>query len=319
MTILTKRQRTRPTVAHWVLPLAAALLVGGCSGSTATPTPGTASPTTTTAPTTTPSPTTTLIGGQQVSLQDVADIEAAVRGYFDAFAKADLEGLKKYSTGELKVLAGWQDILMNGSAGPPALTPAATTVIDSLEIISVGGDTATAEIKGKMEETAFVYKAGAPEKLVRTDISGPVTVVRGTTWQVANFHRDGQPASGQIYTKVRGTTTLKGVTVKTLGVDLRPKQTVVMIAFNNKTALPGDVTNAVILDTRGKRLQGPAGYNDELLAIPPRSQASQGFLFMKGLSPNTRKFVLQFTLDLCNTNNFCSVHTSLDLPVQLLQ
>jgi len=110
-----------------------------------------------------------------------------------------------------------------------------------------------------------------------------------------------------------------GVTVKILGVDLRLKQTVVMLAFNNTTALAASVANAVILDTRGKRLKSPAGYNYELLAIPPRAKASQGILFLKGLPPSTRKLDVQFGLDLCNTNNFCSVHTTLNIPVQLLK
>jgi hypothetical protein len=316
---------TNGAVARWVSPFVAALLVGGCSGSTATSTPGaqsatTTTPVATTAEATTPSPTTTLIGGQQVSLRDVEDIEAAVRGYFEAFDTSDLTGLQKHSTGEVKVLAGWQGILMKESDAPPALQPMAAN-IDSLEIVSVDGNTATVEIKGDLVETTFVYSSKADnDELLTTDISGAVTVVRGTTWQVANFHRQGQWAGDQLYTKVRGQGTGKGVTVKILGVDLRPKGTVLIIGVDNTSSLAAGAINAVIVDTRGKRLLTVEGRNVEILQVAHRSKASKGLLFLKGLPTSARKFTFQIEFILCGNNRqACYVSTTLKFPVQLVQ
>jgi hypothetical protein len=102
-------------------------------------------------------PATTVIDGQQVSLKEVESIEGAVRKYFDAFLSADFKGLATHSTGELKVLAGWQRILNGESTGLGALKPAAATVED-LKVVSVTGDTATVEIKGQLDETASVIE-----------------------------------------------------------------------------------------------------------------------------------------------------------------
>jgi hypothetical protein len=260
-----------------------------------------------------------LLGGQEVSLQSVAAIEAAVRGYFDAFERSDTRGLQRNSTGELKILAGRQRSL-NAESGPRALEPAAAS-IDSLEIVSVEGDTATVEIKGQLDETVLVVTGNlANNKLVSTDISGAVTVVRGTTWQVADYHREGHRVSDQLYTKVRGQRTSQGVVVKVIGVDLRPKGTVVIIEVNNKTGLKAGAINPVIVDAAGKRLRTPEGRNVQVLDVARRSKTSQEFFFMKGLRANVRKFNFQITFILCRqTASVCALSTDLDIPVRLVR
>lgn len=299
-----------------ILPLVGALLLGACEGGTATPTPGAATSTTSAAAATSASPTTTLIGGQEASLRDVADSETAVRGYFDAFATSDLAGLGKYSAGEVRVLAGWQDFMTQQSG---ALTPVAATV-DSLEIVSVEADTATVKITGDLVESVTVFRGNNPsDQEVTTDLSGAVTVARGTTWQVSNFHRDGRWAGDQLFTKVRGKVVTKGVAVTVLGVDLRPKGTVVFIEVNNTTAKAASAINAMIVDAGGKQLLTTAGRDVEALNVPEGVKTSAGLFFLKGLPTTARKFTFRVTFVLCRNNSqVCSGEASVKIPVKLV-
>jgi hypothetical protein len=231
-------------------------------------------------------PATTVIDGQQVSLKEVESIEGAVRKYFDAFLSADFKGLATHSTGELKVLAGWQRILNGESTGLGALKPAAATVED-LKVVSVRGNTATVEIKGQLDETASVIEGNRGEdRLLSTSIDGAVRLVRGTTWQAVDFHRGGRWAREQVYIRVRGQRSGQGVVVKVVGVDLRPKGTVVMMELRNTTGLEAGAGGTVVRDASGKRLQIALGRD-----------------------------LVDVNL---GCNPVCKVGTSMDIPVRLL-
>ncbi len=258
-----------------------------------------------------------LIGGQEVSLRDVADIEGAVRGYFDAFGKSDLSGLGKHSAGEVHVLAGWQDFMTQQSN---ALTPVAATV-DSLEIVSVEADTATVKITGDLVESVTVFRGNnVSDQEVTTDISGAVTVARGRTWQVANFHRDARWAGDQLFTKVSGKVVTKGVAVTVLGVDLRPKGTVVVIEVNNNTAKAASAINAMIVDASGKQLLTSAGRDVEVLNVPEGVKTRAGLFFLKGLPTAARKFTFRVTFVLCRNNSqVCADEATVKIPVELVQ
>ena len=273
-----------------------------------------------TTPTSSPSPTATLIGGQQVSLEEVASIEGAVREYFDAFGGSDFKGLNTHSAGELKVLATWQRILNEGSsAGFGVLKPAAASV-DRLKVVSVKGNTATVEIKGQLDETVHVIDSGTGPsvKLLSTNINGAVTLLRGAAWQVVDFHRGGRWAREQIYTKVRGQQTSQGVTVKVVGVDLRPKGTVLMMEVKNTTGLKAGASGTVIRDASGKQLQIALGRNIVVVQVGRRSKATSGLFYTKSLPPSTKRF--NFLADvMLGCNPVCKVSTSLNIPVQLLR
>lgn len=265
------------------------------------------------------SPTATLIGGQQVSLEEVEDIKVAVRKYFDAFSGADFKGLETHSTGELKVLANWQRILNKGFQGLGFLKPAGAS-IDSMTVVSVEGDTATVEIKGQLDETVSIIDRTntVQDKLISTDISGAVALVRGTTWRVANFHRGGRWAGEQIYTRVRGQQTSQGVVVKIIGVDLRPKGTVLIMEVRNTTGLTAGASGPVLRDTSGKQQQIALDENMVVVEVGRRSKASSGLFYMKSLRPKTKKFNLLVDVNL-GCDPVCNVATSLNIPVQLLR
>jgi hypothetical protein len=269
------------------------------------------------ASTSTSVPATTVIAGQQVSLKEVESIEGAVRKYFDAFFSADFKGLATHSTGELKVLAGWQRILNGESTGLGALKPAAATVED-LKVVSVTGDAATVEIKGQLDETASVIEGNRGEdRLLSTSIDGAVKLVRGTTWQVADFHRGGRWARGQIYTKVRDQQSGQGVVVKVVGVDLRPKGTVVMMELRNTTGLEAGAGGTVVRDASGRRLQIALGRDLVVVQVKGRSKATTGLFYMSALRPTTRSFNYLVDVNL-GCNPVCTVGTSMDIPVWLL-
>jgi hypothetical protein len=262
-------------------------------------------------------PTATLIGGQQVSLQEVQSIEGAVRKYFDAFS-ADLKGLAAHSAGELKVLAGWQRILSGGSAGFGPLKPAAATIL-RLDVVSVKGNTATVEIKGQLDETAFVIRGNRGEdKPLSTNINGAVALVRGATWQVVDFHRGGRWAREQIFTKVRGQQTGQGVVVKVVGVDLRPKGTVLMMEVRNTTDLKAGASGTVIREASGKQLQIAQGRDTVVVEVGRRSKATTGLFYMNTLRPTTRRFNLLVNVNL-GCDPICKASTSLNIPVRLLR
>ena len=268
--------------------------------------------------TSSPAPTATLIGGQQVSLQEVEQIEGAVRAYFDAFDGSDFNGLRAHSVGELKVLASWQRILSERSGGLDALKPAAASV-DRLKVVSVKGNTATVEIKGQLDETAFVLDDSTGQtKLLSTNITGAVTLVRGAAWQVVDFHRGGRWARQQIYTKVRGQQTSQGVTVKVIGVDLRPKGTVLMLEVKNTTGLKAGAAGTVIRDASGKQLQIALGRDLVVVQVGRRSKATSGLFYMNTLRSNTTKFNFLADVNL-GCDPVCKVSTSLNIPVQLLR
>lgn len=267
-------------------------------------------------------PTTTTINGRQVNVKDVADVEAAVRGYFQAYESRGVNGLEDFSTGELKALASWQRILAGGQDAPPSLTVLSAT-IDSPKVTDLNGDTATVQITGKLDEIAPLFSTSTPKNTTTsTNISGAVTVVRTTRWQVADFHRGGQQATNQLFTQVQGQQASMGVTVKVIGVDLRPTGTVVVIDVNNTTALEVDLLNLAIKDTSGGRLRtpmgAPEGQNVEVLKVRPRSHGTQGLLYLAGLPANTRKFDLQIEL-LLGCTPTCVGTEQLRIPVQLVQ
>jgi hypothetical protein len=271
-------------------------------------------------PASTPStaPPATLIGGQQVSLEEVERIEATVRKYFDAFFSADFKGLAAHSTGELKVLAGWQRVLHGGSEGFGALSPAAASV-DDLEVVSVTGNTATVQIKGQLDETAGVITGNrGDEKLLSTNINGAVSLVRGATWQVADFHRGGRWAREQIYTRVRGQRAGQGVVVKVVGVDLRPKGTVLMLELRNTTGLKAGASGAVIRDPSGRRFYIAQGRDLVVVEVRGRSKATAGLFYLNTLRPTIRRFNIQVDVNL-GCNPVCKLSSSLDIPVQLLR
>jgi hypothetical protein len=266
-----------------------------------------------------PAPTATLIDGQQVSLQEVEKIKGAVRAYFDAFDGSDFNGLKAHSVGELKILASWQRILSTSSGGLDALKPAAASV-DRLKVVSVKGNTATVEIKGQLDETAFILDNSTGQtKLLSTNINGAVTLVRrAAAWQVVDFHRGGRWARQQIYTKVRGQQTSQGVTVKIIGVDLRPKGTVLMLEIKNTTGLKAGAAGTVIRDASGKQLQIALGRDLVAVQVGRRSKATSGLFYLNTLRPNTRKFNFLADVNL-GCDPVCKVTTSLNIPVQLLR
>jgi hypothetical protein len=255
-------------------------------------------------------------------VKDVADVEAAVRGYFQAYESRGANGLEDFSTGELKALAGWQRILAGGQDAPPSLTVLSAT-IDSLKVTDLNGDTATVQITGKLDETASLFSTSTPKNTTTsTNISGAVTVVRTTRWQVADFHRGGQWATNQLFTQVQGQRAGLGVTVKVIGVDLRPAGTVVVIDVKNTTALEAGLLNPAIRDTPGGRLRtptdAPEGQNVQVFQVGQRSHGNQGLLFLAGLPANTRKFDLQIKLHLGCTPT-CAGTEQLKIPVELVQ
>lgn len=264
-------------------------------------------------------PMVTLIGGRQVSLEEVENIKVAVRKYFDAFSEADFKGLETHSTGELKALANWQRILNKGFQGLGFLKPAAAR-FDSMTVVSVEGDTATVEIKGQLNETASIIDRTntVHDKLISTDISGAVALVRETTWRVANFHRGGRWAGEQIYTKVRGQQTSQGVVVKVIGVDLRPKGTVLIMEVRNTTGLTAGAGSPVLREASGKQQQIALDENIVVVEVGRRSKAVAGLFYLKSLRPTTKKFNLLVNVNL-GCDPVCNVATSMNLPVQLLR
>jgi hypothetical protein len=278
-----------------------------------TPTRGPATSTTSTSAVPSPSPTTTLVGGHPVSLTEVADIEAAVRGYFAAFGGSG-RGLERYSSGELGVLAKWQRTLSSSSFAPGNLRPAAGN-IDSLKLISVTRNTATAEIKGQLaEELDVVTGQLGRTDLVSTNIDGAVTLVRRTGWRLTNFHRAGKWVTDQLYTNVRGQQTGQGVVVTVVGVDLRPKGTMVVMAVNNTAALAADAINPTIRDAAGNRRPSAAGQDVQVLEVAPQSRTSKQFYFPEGLRANTRTFNFEIEFILGSY-----ISATMDIPVQLVR
>jgi hypothetical protein len=307
------RDRNRRRLAVLVALLAATACSQGGAGTPTQQATTQARP----AATVTTAPPATLIGGQQVSLEEVERIEAAVRKYFDAFFSAGFKGLAAHSSGELEVLAGWQRILHGGSEGFGALSPAAASV-DDLEVVAVDGTTATVQIKGQLDETAGVIAGNrGEEKLLSTNINGAVSLVREASWQVVDFHRGGRWAREQIYTRVRGQRAGQGVVVRVVGVDLRPKGTVVMLELRNTTGLKAGASGAVIRDASGRQFHIAQGRDLVVIEVGGRSKGTAGLFYLNALRPTTRRFNVQVDVNL-GCNPVCKLSSSLDIPVQLI-
>jgi hypothetical protein len=187
--------------------------------------------------------------------------------------------------------------------------------IDSLKVVSVTANTATAEIKGQLgEELDVVTGQLGRTDLVSTNIDGAVTLVRRTGWRLTNFHRSGKWVTDQLYTNVRGQQTGQGVAVTVVGVDLRPKGTMVVMAVNNTTALAADAINPTIRDAAGKRRPSAAGQDVQVLEVAPQSRTSKQFYFPAGLRANTKTFNFEIEFILGSY-----ISASMDIPVQLVR
>jgi hypothetical protein len=267
-------------------------------------------------PTPTPTPTTTLIGKNQVEVEEVAAIEAATREYFYALGTGDSRTLAGRSAGELKTLSTWQRILNEESPVLEILKPAAAS-IDHLTVTGVEGNTAKVEIKGQLDETTFdLNSSSGANELLSTNISGPVTLARGARWQVIDFHRGGKSARGQIYSKVRGHEARHGVDVKVIGADLRPKGTVLIVEVRNTTGLPGGISSPVIRSA-GKRL--PDARHDTVVAeFDGHSKSTRALFFKSGLRPTTKEFHLLVDTAL-GCDPVCDLAADLDITVQLIR
>jgi hypothetical protein len=260
----------------------------------------------------------TLIGGNQVKAEEVSAIETATRAFFDALGTGDSKTAASLSAGELKALPAWQSLMREESPVMGILSPAAAS-IDRLTVTSVKGNTATVQIKGQLDETTFVMTGSTigDDELLSTNISGPVTLVRETTWRVSDFHRGEKSVRDQLYTKVRGHRTGHGVDVKVVGADLRPKGTVLIVEIKNTTGLSGGMSGPVIKDAAGKRLPEARG-NIVVAEFDRRSKIRKGLFFKTSLRPTTSKFHLLVDTAL-GCNPVCKLAADLDIPVQLIQ
>jgi hypothetical protein len=242
-------------------------------------------------------------------------VETATRDYFEAIAVPRLADLESHSIGELRTLARWWRILSNEFDGDGALTPAGAA-ISSLKVTSIAGDTATVQIHGSLEETTSYLNPGG-SALIRTDISGPVTLQRGATWQVTDFHRGGGSVRQQMYPVVRGQQTRQGITVKVVGVDLRPGGTVLVLQVRNSTTLKAGAAEPVIRDARGR--EHPTGLrNTVVLEVARRSTATHALYFPGRLNPRTTRFRFRVDYQLGCTPE-CRIWTSFDIPTQLVR
>jgi hypothetical protein len=243
-------------------------------------------------------------------------VEAAVRAYFDAFNSSDFAALESRSVGELTVLPRWLRTLSKEASGLGVLTVAGASV-DSLKVTSIAGRTAAVRIRGQLAETAFDERTKTG-KLINSDISGPVTVVRsGTTWQVADFRRAGRSVRDQIFTVVRGQQTSQGITVTITGVDLSPTGTILALDVRDTTLLPAGAANPAIQDAAGRLHRTSLG-DTVVLEVNRRSTARHALFFPGGLRPGTT--MLRFRADFnLGCNPVCKITTSFDLPIQVVR
>jgi hypothetical protein len=310
-----RRWRTRSTRSR-ALALLLASTVAACSpgGPSRPVSTDTASPAPTT---TTPSGAVSQPSTAAPSTEPASTaVAAAVRDYFDAFDKADFAALESHSAGELITFARWLRILDGESYFLGGLSPAAAT-IDSLTVLSIRGHTATVNIRGQLDETAFDPKTN-DGRLTSSNISGPVTLLqRATTWQVVDYRRGGRSVRDQIYPIVRGQQTSQGVTVKVVGVDLRPTGTVLVLETRNTTALDAGAESPTIEETSGRRHPTGLG-NVLLLEVKRRSTTRHALFFPTGLPRGTTGFQLRTDYDL-GCNPVCKISTSFDIPVQLVR
>jgi hypothetical protein len=268
---------------------------------------------------TSPTPSLTTPSGTVTASSESAKaaVEGAVRDYFDAFDRSDFAGLESHSVGELTALPSWLRILSTEFQSLGVLSPAGAS-IDNLTVTSITGRTATVQIRGQLDETAVSEKP-MNGTIISSDISGPVTLVQGTTtWQVADFRRGGRSVRDQIYTTVRGQQTRQGITVKVVGVDLRPRGTVVVLEVRNTTALNAGAANPVIRDAYGRQHQTSLGSHTVLLEANRRSTTRHALFFPSGLRPGTASFRFRTDYDL-GCNPVCKISTSFDIPVQLVR
>jgi hypothetical protein len=310
-----RRSRNRFGRTRVVAALVAPIVAAACTqGSSSQP------PSTGTLPTsslTTPSRAVPQSSTISASESAAADVEVAVRAYFAAFESLDFAGLESHSVGELTALAGWLRVLSKEFQGLGVLSPGGAS-IDSLTVVSIAGRTATVAIRGQLDETAFNQKT-MNGTIISSDISGPVTLVRRTTaWQVADFRREGRSVRDQIYTTVRGQQTSQGITVKVIGVDLRPRGTVVVLEVRNTTLLNAGAANPIIIDTSGRQHQTGLGSNTVLLEVNRRSTTKHALFFPSGLPSGTARFRFRTDVDL-GCNPVCRITTSFDIPVQLVR
>jgi len=311
-----RRWRTRSARSRALALLLASILAAGCSqgGPGRPPSTGAASAASTV---TTPSGAVTQPSTAAPSTEPAsAAVAAAVREYFDAFDKADFAALESHSAGELITFARWLRILSGESYFLGGLSPAAAT-IDSLTVVSIRGRTATVNIRGQLDETAFDPKTN-DGRLISSNIGGPVTLLqRATTWQVADFRRGGRSVRDQIYPIVRGQQTSQGVTVKVVGVDLRPTGTVLVLEMRNTTALNAGAAGPVIKEASG-RLHPTGLGNVLLLEVKRRSTTRHALFFPTSLPRGTTGFRFRTDYDL-GCNPVCKISTSFDIPVQLVR
>jgi hypothetical protein len=169
---------------------------------------------------------------------------------------------------------------VSDEAGPGGPRVAAA-VVDSLEIVSVEGDTATVEIEGQVEESLFDPPSNET-KLVATDISGPVTVTRkDSAWLVDDYQRDGQSLKRQVH-MTRGRQSQSGLLVGIVGLDVRKKGAVLVAELRNTSALEAVGQVARVITGSGRELKTNFPNNFAEVVLAGRSKATVGFFFPKG-------------------------------------